>query len=130
MDFSEKLNFTKTNVVIFKTGRKCTYIRIKFFGEALKRAIKPVQGVYKRYQATLNGKPNYRKIRKPSLNNQDGEGLDTYNSTDSTRLWGLGPTTVWWDLKKSSDGKVNSKGDKRNHWKVGVRKKYNGQIYP
>ena len=96
--FSEKLNCTNTNVVIFKTGKKCVRIQIRLTGKALKKGHKRVIGQYKRLKRPFNDKAMYQHLKSKR-------------------------TYIWWDTPKTLyQDKENSKGNDRSHWKIGDRK--------
>ena len=95
------MNFTKTYVVIFKTGRKCLRIRIRLTGDALENGQKVVQGRYKRLRSPFNDKAIYQH-----LTNGPWEGSKFH---------------IWWDTPKTIfQDKEKSKGGDRSHWKVGI----------
>ena len=99
--FSEKLNCTKTNVVIFKTGGKCVRIRVKLIGDALENGPKPVQGKYKRLRSPFNDKAIYQHL--------------------TNGPWEGSKFGIWWDKPKTIfQDKENSKGGDRSHWKIGI----------
>ena len=98
MAFSEKLNCTNTNVVIFKTGKKCVRIQIRLTGKALKKGHKRVIGQYKRLKRPFNDKAMYQHLKSKR-------------------------TYIWWDTPKTLyQDKENSKGNDKSHWKIGDRK--------
>ena len=102
------MNFTKTYVGIFKTGRKCLKIRVTLTGEALETGYRMVQGLYNRLKRPFNKRPTYKHERT-----EFGDPL--------VYIWWDTPNTVYPD-------KENSKGGDKSHWKLGWRELNGGML--